>query len=68
MAKLAPVPTRRGDVLILRATVPVVQYSLATVDGQGYFGSGYNALDVAGFAEAVKQAKRLVWPGRHIYC
>jgi hypothetical protein len=69
MARLASIPTQRGDVLILMTILRPASYALAmvSIDGQQDFGAGYNVMNVPDFTLAMKQAKALVLPGCRIY-
>jgi hypothetical protein len=69
VAELASIPTERGDVLVLVTALKPASYAIATVsvDGQQDFGAGYNLLNLPHLAEALKQARALLLPGRRIY-
>jgi hypothetical protein len=69
MAKLARIPTRQGDVLILLTTLFAPTYSVATVavDGQQDFGGGENVMHLPDMAAAVKAAKMLMTHGSCTY-
>jgi hypothetical protein len=69
MAGLSRMPTRRGDVLILVTTRTFTMYGVVTVttDGQQDFGTGINGVHLPDLAAAVKLAKSLAAPERHVY-
>jgi hypothetical protein len=62
-------PTHSGDVLILLTSKTCFPYAVGEVskDSQQDFGSEFNVMHFAGLAEALRQAKALVVPGRRIY-
>jgi hypothetical protein len=63
------IPTRLGDVLILRTTKSYTVHAVGRVskDGQQDFGSEAHVQYETGYAAAVAQANALVVPGRRIF-
>jgi hypothetical protein len=67
MAK--PIPTHRGDVLILRTTQSYTVHAIGRIskDGQQDFSNEANVNYEIDYVTAVAQAKALVSPGRRIF-